>query len=536
MNSPKTWFRFPALTVCFLLYVHGFCAAADPVIDSANKAAGEYRRKIKALVEWCEVKDIHDEARLARESLIPSYPDRIAVPQIPLRAGFLLFGRDEIIFPPLPQMLPKAYLAYVTDLSATRPEEKVPESKRLTDKEIARVYLVMLRQEYAKDLFVLAKRAARQQRGTLAVQIAMAALHADPDHVLLRSAFGFIKYKSEWRTPWEIAKLEDDFVDHPIFGWIAKKAVPRYEAGERFHEERWMSRAEEARLRLSIEKAWIIESERFLIATNHSLEEGVRLRRRLEDLYRAWKMLFFRFNTEDAVLSAMFSGNRKPTLGSAPRSRIVVYRDKADFQREQEQELGRFALESIAGFYSAKRRTCYFYSVDPRTSSPGQLESIVRTMYHEATHQLFAESPGSILHYGSKGNYWIVEGAAVYMESLRRDGSVYTLGGWDDWRLRSARSAFEKGFYLSPRELTAITHRMWNTYPGGSELYSQSAGVFHYLLHSEEGTFRDPVLNYLRLVYRGKDTSETFPQVLPVSTVDFKRKYEAFLMAERPER
>ncbi len=62
-----------------------------------------------------------------------------------------------------------------------------------------------------------------------------------------------------------------------------------------------------------------------------------------------------------------------------------------------------------------------------------------RTLYHEATHQLFYESRPVAAEVGWKANFWIVEGIAMYMESLRQEDGFYVLGGFDDQRLNAAR-------------------------------------------------------------------------------------------------
>ena len=50
-----------------------------------------------------------------------------------------------------------------------------------------------------------------------------------------------------------------------------------------------------------------------------------------------------------------------------------------------------------------------------------------RTMYHKATHQLFQESRPVSPEVGHRANFWIIEGIAMYMESLpRKTGSTYS--------------------------------------------------------------------------------------------------------------
>ena len=75
----------------------------------------------------------------------------------------------------------------------------------------------------------------------------------------------------------EIRQLSAGKVLHDKFGWLPKSHVERYEKGQRYYQGRWMPAAEEAALRSDIKRGWRVESEHYVVTTNHSLEEGVAL-------------------------------------------------------------------------------------------------------------------------------------------------------------------------------------------------------------------------------------------------------------------
>ena len=67
-------------------------------------------------------------------------------------------------------------------------------------------------------------------------------------------------------------------------------------------------------------------------------------------------------------------------------------------------------IDISIGVYMDDMRTAYFYA---------DKESDDRTLYHEATHQLFHESRPVSPKAGQLANFWIIEGIAMYMESLQ---------------------------------------------------------------------------------------------------------------------
>ena len=101
----------------------------------------------------------------------------------------------------------------------------------------------------------------------------------------------------------------------------------------------------------------------------------------------------------------------------APRHRVVCFRHRDDYRRSLRSVLPDVDTE---GLYMDRVRTAYFF-VSPDADD--------RTLYHEATHQLFHESRPVAPDLARRANFWIIEGIALYMESLHEEYGFHVLGG-----------------------------------------------------------------------------------------------------------
>ena len=494
-------------------------AAPDALRQTANQATVEYRNDLEKLAEWAGKQGLRAEALQTRSAVLPSESDKIYLPSFPLAVGTLDIPKG------LPTMLPRKYATpFLADASETAATDSTIE---LAPRDVWAIQFRTLRMNYAKRLQLLAKTAVKDLRGSLAVQLAVAGLHANPDHDGFRTVFGFTKYKGEWRTPWEVERLKKDFVDHERFGWIPRKAVERYEKGERYFNGEWMSEDDDVRKHSAIENGWKIESEHYDLTTNHSIEEGVRMVRQNENLYRAWKLLFFRYMATDAQLATLFNGKMAPA--PLDRHKIVLYRDRDDFLRA-ERSRGMKDPERFAGMYRSndKGGCCYFY-----------VSGSLMTMYHESTHQLFHETKkiagGQMLSGVSKNerslNAWLGEGVAMFMSTLKIDDAGYYVIGTRNsgWIRSTKRRLQEDRFFLPFSDLVDIDGREWQTHDEMGALYSQSAAMFQFLMFHENGRLREPLVVLLRLHYEQKDTRASITQLTGMSYEELDAAFGSFL-------
>ena len=79
-------------------------------------------------------------------------------------------------------------------------------------------------------------------------------------------------------------------------------------------------------------------------------------------------------------------------------------------------------------------------------------DSDIRTVEHEATHQLFAECWPTSPTAGSRHGMWALEAAACYMESLKKTDFGFTAGGRRNGRVPAAMERLLDDNYFLPLE------------------------------------------------------------------------------------
>ncbi len=443
----------------------------------------QYRTELKDLAAWCAEEGLAEQSRQTLDILGPTNPYKLYIPNLPREVG-----------------------------PAAPPGDTEPEVAEWHRR------LQQLRARHATAFYDLARRAVRT-RPSLAYELALAAIRANPDHEAVRRIFGFQKYLGEWRTVYEVQQLRAGRVRHERFGWLPKAHVQRYEQGMRLYKGRWMDAEDEAARRADIRTGWDVETEHYVIRTNHSLEAGVQLGERLERLYGVWQQLFLRFYASQADVVALFSGQAQRRRTTAPRHQVVFFRNRDDYNRSLRAATPNIDV-SIGAYFPSMRRA-YFFAGD---------EYHDRTLYHEATHQLFQESRRTAANPGNRANFWIVEGIALLMESLHAEGDYWALGGLDDARMHAARVRLMRDdFYIPLAEFTRLGTDDIQAHPQIATLYSQAAGLTHFLVFHEGGIYRDALVQYLSLVYSGRDTPQTLAELLDAAYPEVDQEYRRFI-------
>jgi len=473
----------------------GCLLAAPASAADAQKAAldlrAQYAADLQQLAAWCEANGLADEAQKTRRLLGPSDPYKIFVPILPVEIG--------------PAKLP----------SNASPKQ-VEWDTRLT----------RLRRDHATAIFEIARRAVHNGKAGLAFDLAVTALQTDPDFEPARRLFGYQKYRDQWRTSYEARKLRAGFVWSDRFGWIKKAHLSRYEAGQRYDaaHDRWISAEEDARRHQDIRAGWNIETEHYAIRTNHSIEAAVALGVKLEHLNRLWQQLFIRYFASAADVVALFDGRlQRPT--SAPRYHVVYFRNRDDYNNALRAAMPNIGIS--VGAYVEPTRRAYFFASEPADD---------RTLYHEATHQLFHESRPVALEVGSRANFWIVEGIAMFMETLRQEDGFYVLGGSDDNRMFAARHRLlVDNFYVPLDEFTCYNAKKFQNDPRIATLYSQAAGLANFLVFNDGGRYRDALVAYLVAVYTGHDHPDTLAKLTGVSYDVLDNQYREFVERQSPK-
>jgi hypothetical protein len=401
----------------------------------------------------------------------------------------------------------------------------VPQDARADRKQWFRRFY-RARRDFASDLFSLAFRAVKAGQVSYAFDLVHEVAELDPDHSNARALLGYVKYRGQWVTPFERKQLRDGWVRHERFGWIRERDVRRYEQGLRPYDGKWVKAEDEARLRRDLANGWQVRSEHYLVVTNHSLEAGVELAGRLEDLYQAFHRVFAGFFTPQEQLARMFQGRaRVAVTGNERPFQVVYFRDRKEYvsQPALRSILGK-NLDISAGAYVPQRKAAFFF-FDPQGDGT--------TVLHEGTHQLFSESRGPASLVGRDANFWIVEGIACYMESLRREGNRLQIGGEKAGRFQDARYRLEDGFQVPLAELTGWGIQRFQSQPDLRPLYSQSAGLAHFFMHYDGGRYRQPLVDYLEAVYTQRDTPQTLSRLTGTAYRQLDKEYRAFLNVAR---
>jgi len=456
----------------------------DKLIRTGRELVSGYTARLEELAAWCDQRKLASEAQKTRAWLRPPEPGKVYLTVLPDKTT--------------PAALPEGTPAEVVEWDAR---------------------FGRLRRQQSNALFELARRAAFSRRASLAYELVLMAIREDPDHEKVRRLLGYQRFRGGWHTRYEVRKLRTGHVWHEQFGWLPKSHVRRYEQGQRHHQGRWIDAAEDAKLHRDILNGWDVESEHYTIRTNHSIEAGVKLGVKLEQLYRVWKQLFVRFYATEADVVAAFGGRAQNRHIKLPRHHVVFFRDREDYNRSLREVIPNIGM-SIGVYMEASRRAYFFAGEDYSQ----------RTLYHEATHQLFHESRPVPPGVGRRANFWIVEGIAMFMESLRRQDGYYTLGGFDDDRMVAARyRLLNDDFYVPLAELTTYGMTRLQEDKRIATLYSQATGLTHFLAFYQRGRYRDALVAYLTAVYSGRDDPATLARLTRTPYDELDKQYRQFM-------
>ncbi len=393
-----------------------------------------------------------------------------------------------------------------------------------------RIKLRDLHREYAKDLYILSRRVLHAGHPSHAYDLIREVAHYDPDNKSARKLLGFVRQGDEWMTPYAARMLRERRVWHRDFGWLPKSHVERYEKGERLFRGRWISAAKESELRRKFENGWEIRTEHYLIKTNHSLERGVRLAEALEDYHRFFFQTFASFFNTRQQMQKLFAGSNPLRRNAAiPKPyKIHYYRTREEYRRALIRELPQLGASQISitnGLYHTASRTAYFFN-DPK----GDNEA---TLFHEATHQLFYESQQRDRPIAEQSDFWIVEGIACYMESFRRENGNFSAGDPRFIRFDAARyRRLVDDYYVPLEKLTRMSMHAFQHDPNISRNYSQASGLAHFLMHYEDGRYRDAMIRHLSQIYNAnlrQISVQSLEQLTEVSFADLDRQYLHYL-------
>ncbi len=344
----------------------------------------------------------------------------------------------------------------------------------------------------AEGLFELAKAESKGERAARAYQLLHEVLREHPDHSEARRILDYRKVAAGWALAGTTSPPAPGRKAHPKYLWPAGKY-------------------------------WRHETTHYSIATSTSVKQAIELGQKMEELHALWRQAFFSFWTNQPALEHRIGGGREALVKEPKKLDVVLFQDRAEYVAVL--RAGEPKIELTTGIYLDKRQTVFLYAGDEKQTA---------TWYHEASHQLFQEIDRFPPEPGNKGNFWMVEGLAMYMESLARHptsgGSYWTLGGWESDRLQFARYRGLSGdFLLSLEKLSAMNRADLQASDDIRQIYTQSAGFSHYLMDAQGGNYREPTVTVFRALYEGRDTAGALEKLLGASPAELDRDYLQYL-------
>ncbi len=217
------------------------------------------------------------------------------------------------------------------------------------------------------------------------------------------------------------------------------------------------------------------ETPHFVIFSTATREQTAALAEDLERFYWIWTQVFFPLWQDREAIGGTFSGGAGLGTGNR-RLQVILCRDRARYNRLLKPQVP--GIEQSTGFYSDAMRATFVFAGPPHDPA---------TRYHELTHQLIREATGSRLRggriAGDREDFWLVEGIAAYMESLRFAPTYALVGGWESPRLQYARHRWlVAGDTLRLEELVAEGRRSVQRRSDLPRWYSHVAAYTHWLL------------------------------------------------------
>ena len=373
-----------------------------------------------------------------------------------------------------------------------------------------------------------------------AYQMVHEAVRFDPDCKPARGFLGYERSGDEWVTPFQARMRKNHYVDTERFGWLPRDHVDRYEKGERYFKSgrgtrgRWVSAAQEAELRRDFKNAWVVQTEHYVVKTNHSLERGVQLSRQLEDFYRVFRETFSGFLTSQDQRAALAKGRRRSTNN---QFEIHYFRDKEDYVARLRPRIPEISITT--GLYLTDTGIAYFYHQPEMDEDPEG--PATRTIFHEATHQLFSETrktrrKSQIV--GEHAHFWIIEGIACYMESFTKRGDQFELGDPRYQRFRAARYRYlEDGYYIPLETFAAMGTNQIQQSREIRKLYSQASGLTQFFMHYGDGKYRDALIEHLSQLYSRnrnvRDNPATLPQLIGTDYKHLDEQYGEYMKSQQ---
>ncbi len=351
--------------------------------------------------------------------------------------------------------------------------------------------LQTIRREHADQLFAIAKERISVGDEAQAYTLLHEACTLDPEHLESRRILGYQKHDHLWQMSSTQVIQKAARSRNSLMGWSADEYL-------------------------------IVESPHYQIVSTAGADETLQLANQLERWRVVWRQVFFNYWSSAGYLKKLLNG--KSSSASRQRHKVVFFGTRDQYVRDLE-KLGVEGVAKSTGFYSDRHQAMFFYLDSPLP---------IETWRQEQAHQLFQEAVSARKDPVEHSHVWALEGIAMYYESLVEFSHFTTLGGFEYGRLQYARVHWTREKFFVPfDELTALGQKAFQMHPEVGKLYSQSAGMTHFLMSHENGKYRSAMLQLVKLIYQRRAKPNSLAELCGVPAEQLEREYKQFLTVER---
>ena len=330
-------------------------------------------------------------------------------------------------------------------------------------------------------------------------------LEISPDDSKARRILGYKKdtKTKEWVSTWEYVQRRKNFITKE--GWFEKKKKKDFDADLRPYKGKWIPAEREKSIRTRNEYApYSVKSEHFEVLTNMGRERAWEFALKLEDFHTQFFRTFIGYYDQIAGAKLLFN---RPDVKKMHQ--VILFPSRNDYLLHVKQEKGNDKLlKESAGFYSGSDRKSRFYWSDNE-------EETYRTFYHEVAHQLFAETKATRSS-GSRGNNWVVEGIAVYIETWKKIKGTWVPGyEIDGNRMKIAPRFLAANNNWSLQGFAHIDNEQFHKVNRGLN-YCLAGALCHFFMHYNDEIYKEDFVRFLGAYYMGKVSNDSLAEFIKV--------------------
>lgn len=384
---------------------------------------------------------------------------------------------------------------FLPDFAAREVKEKRrpgPPAKTATDnaKSWWNRFLVV-RQNQARKLFELAKKRFEAGRIQESFSLLHEVLHEDEDHLEARRMLGYTGKAGAWSPQERSPKYSSTTKIDTTFNWAPNRHG-------------------------------IVDSAHFRIRTNADSKSAIEAAIYLEECHDLWRTIFSGFWLDSNEFQVCWEKGATPKTPRNPgKLEVILFASREEYVSQLE-PFEKNIAQSL-GYYAPGRKTSFFYLEEGNSE-------VKANWAHEVSHQLFSAHSRNPPGLTKKANFWVIEGAAMYMESLTKRDGYWTSGGFEANRLQDARYRLRNMHeHASLRELLPLGQEPFQRDPRIRELYTAGAGYTHFFLNAEDGAHRDRFLGFLRKIYDEQDSPDLLEKEIGISASEVEKSYANFL-------